>query len=62
MNLIGSLIIRGQHDGSVSVERAQLEGAAAFKGIGGTHTFLMNRKDVAEDVKLFLQEGKFVDA
>jgi hypothetical protein len=43
----------------VSVERAQLEGAAAFKVIGGTHTFLMNRRDVANDVKLFLQEGRF---
>lgn len=61
VNPIGSLIIPPPHDGSVSVERAQLEGAAAFKVIGGTHTFLMNRKDVAEDVKLFLREGRFHD-
>ena len=61
VNPIGSFIIPGQHDGSVSVERAQLEGAADFKVIGGTHTFLMNRKDVARDVIRFLQEGRFGD-
>jgi triacylglycerol lipase len=59
VNLIGSLIIPGPHDGSVSVARAQLEGAAAFKVTGGTHTFLMNRRDVARDVISFLQEGRF---
>lgn len=59
VNPIGSFIIPGPHDGSVSVERAQLEGAAAFKVIGGTHTFLMNRRDVAQDVKMFLAEGRF---
>jgi len=62
VNPIGSWIIPGPSDGSVSVERARLEGAAAFKVIGGTHTFLMNRRDVAKDAIHFLREGKFLDS
>lgn len=59
VNPVGSLLIPGSHDGSVSVERAKLEGAGAFKVIDGSHTFLMNRRDVARDVVRFLSVGRF---
>jgi len=61
VNPVGSWLIPRPHDGSVSVERARLEGASEFKVIGGTHTFLMNRRDVARDVVHFLRQGKFTD-
>jgi hypothetical protein len=59
INPIGSWLIPGPSDGTVSVERTRLEGAAAFKVVPGTHTFLMNRADVAKDVIRFLSEGTF---
>lgn len=59
INPIGSWLIPGPSDGTVSVERTRLEGAAAFKVVSGTHTFLMNRIDVARDVIRFLHEGRF---
>jgi len=59
INPIGSWLIPGPSDGAVSVERTRLEGAAAFKVVPATHTFLMNRADVAADVIRFLSEGTF---
>ena len=59
INPVGSHLIPGPNDGSVSVERARLEGAGAFKVVPGTHTFLMNRTDVAGDVIRFLEQGRF---
>ena len=59
LNPVGSLLLPGPNDGSVSVERAKLEGAGAFKVVDGTHTFLMNRKNVARDVIRYLEEGRF---
>lgn len=61
LNPVGALFLPGPNDGSVSVERARLEGAGAFKVIEATHTFLMNRKDVARDVLRYLEEGRFAD-
>lgn len=59
INPIGSWLIPGPSDGTVSVERTRLKGAAAFKVVRGTHTFLMNRRDVAKDVIRFLRYGRF---
>jgi pimeloyl-ACP methyl ester carboxylesterase len=56
---LGSWLIPGPDDGMVGVERAEVEGAAAFQVIHATHTFIMNRRDVAEDVVHFLQHGEF---
>lgn len=59
LNPIGSWLIPGPDDGKVSVERARIEGAADFLVLPATHTFIMNRRDVAEEVVRFLKEGGF---
>ena len=59
LNPIGSWLIPGPDDGKVSVARAQLDGAADFMVLPATHTFIMNRGDVAEQVVHFLREGSF---
>lgn len=58
-NPIASWLIPGPDDGKVAVERARLEGAAAFLVIEATHTFIMNHKEVAEETLHFLREGRF---
>jgi len=62
INPIGSWLFPGPNDGKVSVERAQLDGAADFLVLPATHTFIMNRGDVAEQVVHFLKEGAFQNA
>ena len=59
LNPLGSWLIPGADDGKVGVERARLEGADAFRVIPATHTFIMNRQDVADECIHFLQEGRF---
>ena len=59
MNPIGSWLIPGPDDGKVAVDRARLDGAAAFLVIGATHTFIMNRRDVADQTIHFVREGRF---
>jgi pimeloyl-ACP methyl ester carboxylesterase len=59
LNPIGSWLIPGPDDGKVGVDRANVEGAADFKVISATHTFIMNRRDVAEEVVHFLRHGQF---
>jgi hypothetical protein len=56
---ISSSIIPGPDDGKVSVERARVEGADDFLVLPATHTFIMNRSDVAEEVVHFLRNGSF---
>jgi pimeloyl-ACP methyl ester carboxylesterase len=59
LNPLGSWLIPGPDDGKVGVERAKIEGAADFKVVPATHTFIMNRRDVAEEVVHFLRHGQF---
>ena len=59
MNPIGSWLIPGPDDGKVGVERARVDGATDFMVVSATHTFIMNRKDVADEVVHFLREGRF---
>ena len=56
---IGSWVIPGPDDGKVAVGRANVEGSADFLVISATHTFIMNRADVAEEVTYFLRQGRF---
>lgn len=56
---IGSWIIPGPDDGKVSVARAYVEGADGFLVLPATHTFIMNRLDVADQVIHFLRNGVF---
>lgn len=58
-NPLGSWLIPGPDDGKVGVERAWVEGAEGFLVVPGTHTFIMNRRDVAEEVVHFLRHGEF---
>lgn len=56
---VGSWLIPGPDDGKVGVDRAAIEGALDFMVLPATHTFIMNRKDVAEQVVHFLQHSRF---
>jgi hypothetical protein len=60
-NPLGSWLIPGPDDGKVGVSRAWVEGAEGFLVLPGTHTFIMNRRDVAEEVLHFIRHGTFVD-
>jgi pimeloyl-ACP methyl ester carboxylesterase len=60
LNPIGSWLIPGPDDGKVGVARARLEGATDFLVVHATHTFIMNRGDVAEQVAHFLEHGEFL--
>ena len=60
INPIGSWLIPGPDDGKVAVSRARVEGAADFIVVPATHTFIMNRRDVAEQVTHFLADGEFM--
>ncbi len=59
MNPIGSWLIPGPDDGTVGVNRADVEGSSSFLMLPATHTFIMNRRDVAEEVAHFLRHGRF---
>jgi len=59
LNPVGSWLIPGPDDGKVGVDRAKLDGAADFIVLPATHTFIMNRRDVAEEVAHFLRWGRF---
>lgn len=62
INPLGSWLIPGPDDGKVAVASARVEGAADFLVVPATHTFIMNRSDVAEEVVHFLAEGSFTAA
>ena len=59
LNPLGSWLVPGPDDGTVGVDRAKLDGAADFIVLPATHTFIMNRSDVAEEVVHFLRRGRF---
>jgi pimeloyl-ACP methyl ester carboxylesterase len=58
-NPVTSWIIPGPDDGKVGVDNARVEGAADFLVLPATHTFIMNRADVAEATIRFLRQGSF---
>lgn len=58
-NPIFSTIIPGEDDGKVSVERAKIEGMKDFLVLPYSHTFIMNKRKVQEEVLYFLQRGSF---
>jgi hypothetical protein len=58
LNPLGSWMIPRPDDGKVGISRARVEGAADFLVVPATHTFIMNRGEVAEQVVHFLREGQ----
>jgi pimeloyl-ACP methyl ester carboxylesterase len=58
-NPISSWIIPGADDGKVAVDAARVEGAADFLVVPATHSFIMNRGDVADATIRFLRNGSF---
>ncbi len=59
LNPLYSWLIPGPDDGKVGVDRTRVEGAADFLVVPASHTFIMNRGDVAEQVVYFLRHGRF---
>jgi len=59
INLINSMMIPGEDDGKVSVERAKLEGMSDFLVVPHSHPFIMNSKHVIRQVLYFLEHGRF---
>ena len=59
LNPIASWLIPGPDDGKVGVGRANVQGASSFLVLPATHTFIMNRRDVADEVVHFLRHGRF---
>jgi triacylglycerol lipase len=59
INLIGSSLIPAPNDGTVSVERTQVEGMRAFLVVPYGHTFIMMRRVVAAQTVQFLRTGHF---
>lgn len=59
INLILSLLIPGEDDGKVSIERARLEGMADFLVVPHTHPMIMNSDEVIYQTSQFLRHGTF---
>lgn len=49
----------GVHDGVVTVESAKLEGMRDFRIVPHSHTVMLWRRTVIDDVRAFLRDGKF---
>lgn len=59
INPLLSLLIPGEDDGKVSVERARLQGMSDFLVVPYTHTLLMNNDRVIRHATDFLSNGHF---
>jgi len=54
-----SALLPNEDDGKVTVINTRVEGMCGFITLPVTHTFMMSNDDVIEQVKLFLQQGRF---
>jgi triacylglycerol lipase len=52
--------IPGEDDGKVSVQSARVEGMSDFLVLPYSHTFIMNKKQVAAQTLHFLRHGSFI--
>jgi len=58
---IAALFISGKSDGRVSVEQTKIKGMKDHSVVNGTHTFIMNKKDVHKLILKFLKSSRFSD-
>jgi triacylglycerol esterase/lipase EstA (alpha/beta hydrolase family) len=56
-----SLLIPGEDDGKVAVERTKIEGMNDFRVFPCSHSFFMSRRKVQNQVRSFLSDGCFID-
>lgn len=61
LNPLASLIIPGQDDGTVAVERAKVSGMTAFIVLPYGHSFLMNQPAIMKQTLQFLEYGRFLE-
>ncbi len=59
INPLGAKLFDGPSDGIVAVERAKVAGMSDFLVLPHSHTFIMLRKGVVDQVIHFLEEGRF---
>jgi len=60
LNPLYSLLEPGKDDGKVAVEKAKVAGMRDFLVVHSTHTFMIQRKYVIDQILHFLNRGKFV--
>lgn len=58
-NALTSALIGTENDGKVSTDSAKLDGMADFIVLPYTHTFMMNRQEVIDQILKFLKVGQF---
>ncbi len=58
-NPLFSALIPGADDGKVSVARTHVSGETAHLTLPSSHTWLMWRKNVVQQIRAFLREGRF---
>ena len=56
---VSSLIIPGEDDGKVAVEKTKLEGMTDFLVMPVSHAYIMQKPEVVEEVIYFLRNGEF---
>ena len=56
-----SLLIPGEDDGKVAVERTKIDGMNDFRVFPCSHSFFMSRRKVQNQVRFYLSEGSFMD-
>lgn len=59
LNPVFGGVLNGKNDGAVTVESAKLDGMRDFIVMPYSHTFMLWRTEVVDQVRTFLREGKF---
>ena len=59
LNALASALIGTENDGKVSTNSARLDGMADYIVLPYTHTFMMNRQEVIDQILKFLKAGEF---
>ena len=56
---LGTFLLQGDNDGTVTVERARLPGMKDFATVRRAHSFLMGAPEVVHETQAYLEEGCF---